>query len=497
MQEHPSNQPSGSVPDSWKSQADQDLPSPFDAGSSESAPPLELLSGWDGRRNTHIGNDLPVSTLPGNLFSGEAFSADLSSQMVRDAGSQGPGTACPSRPGSCLWIESIAERNAPVVDTEQAASGLFSSVPSSLPVALPEISPEFADSLGSLLHDARNLVTTLDLYCDLLDTPGVLEPPSHHYAGELRLIANGSHRILEKLMARAAREDGDSPESSLLMESAPDCLAAVETAGADFPGGQDWPKNGSRNSLGNRPAALSPADQDVRRLYQDRGLILRAASAHRSASVDPNTTGALQRISSTVDSLASGPRWRPFVAAPPIQNLAEEVLANHNLLCALAGPGITVGLSLYDGKRPVPISADDLTRILVNLVKNAGEAMPEGGHIQVALEEFADHLSLSVSDTGVGIPESSLESIFTAGFTSRVDVSENLPHREGWPAPHRGMGLAIVRSIMAAAGGSVTAANRRDGPIALLRQAGEGALRDVSPLPVTGAVLRLRFPIRS
>jgi len=200
--------------------------------------------------------------------------------------------------------------------------------------------------------------------------------------------------------------------------------------------------------------------------------------------------GAFQRVSDTAESFASGARWRPFVSPQPITSLAEEVMANHNLLSALAGPGITVGLSIYESKRPIAISSDDLTRILVNLTKNAAEAMPQGGHIQIALEEFADRLTLTVADTGCGLPESSLEDIFTAGYTTHVDLQNADPGSTDWAAPHRGLGLAIVRSIVNAAGGSITAANRSDVDAQLL------PCTDDEQSVISGAVFSLNFPLQ-
>ena len=46
------------------------------------------------------------------------------------------------------------------------------------------------ESLAEVAHDARNMVTALGLYCDLLEEPGVLNPPFHHYGSEL---AAGGH----------------------------------------------------------------------------------------------------------------------------------------------------------------------------------------------------------------------------------------------------------------------------------------------------------------
>jgi len=56
------------------------------------------------------------------------------------------------------------------------------------------------ESLGELAHDARNMVTALSLYCDLLEEPGVLASAHRHYGSELRLVAEASRRLVEKLM---------------------------------------------------------------------------------------------------------------------------------------------------------------------------------------------------------------------------------------------------------------------------------------------------------
>jgi hypothetical protein len=57
------------------------------------------------------------------------------------------------------------------------------------------------ESLAEVVHDARNMVTALDLYCDLLQEPGVLAGPFVHYGDELRLVAAASRRLLDKLVS--------------------------------------------------------------------------------------------------------------------------------------------------------------------------------------------------------------------------------------------------------------------------------------------------------
>src|SRR6266571_2555359 len=56
------------------------------------------------------------------------------------------------------------------------------------------------ESLAEVAHDARNMVTALDLYCDLLLEPGVLAAQFSHYGYELKLVANASRRLVDKLV---------------------------------------------------------------------------------------------------------------------------------------------------------------------------------------------------------------------------------------------------------------------------------------------------------
>ena len=144
--------------------------------------------------------------------------------------------------------------------------------------------------------------------------------------------------------------------------------------------------------------------------------------------------------------------------------MAAEVLANHNLLAALAGPTIVLTVDVEGGARAVRLTGEDLTRVLVNLVKNAAEAMPGGGRIQIGLRELAGAteaaLSLTIEDSGPGIPPDGLEAIFAPGYTTRA---KGAGAGGGWPVVHRGLGLSISRSIVEGAGGRIAASNRAQG----------------------------------
>ena len=167
--------------------------------------------------------------------------------------------------------------------------------------------------------------------------------------------------------------------------------------------------------------------------------------------------------SAILDRSRQARRW-DLMPALPIDNLAGELLATRNLLAALAGPSIALTVDAEGGALPVRLTGEDLTRVLVNLVKNAAEAMPGGGRIQLSLRErpagpgTPDNLSLIliVEDTGTGIAPRALGRIFEAGFSTQTASSGS----NGWPAAHRGLGLSITRSIIESAGGRITAQNR-------------------------------------
>jgi signal transduction histidine kinase len=248
------------------------------------------------------------------------------------------------------------------------------------------------ENLADVAHDARNMVTTLTCYCDLLDEPGVLTAPYQHYGSELRLVVAASRRLVEKLLA-LENPDNSGPKAT-----------------------NDEPPN--RKGL-----ALS----------------------------EPARKGA--------------PAAKHFDTLPPklINDFAWELNANRNLLAALAGPSIKLTVDAPGGALPVRMTCEDLTRILVNLVKNAVEAMPTGGIVRLSLRESPAgpgedvSLILNIEDNGPGIPLESMEKIFVPGYTTRSRATDGYGV---WRPEHHGLGLSITRSIVEAAGGKICAANR-------------------------------------
>jgi two-component system sensor histidine kinase ChvG len=67
-----------------------------------------------------------------------------------------------------------------------------------------------------------------------------------------------------------------------------------------------------------------------------------------------------------------------------------------------------------------------------------------------------------VEDSGPGIPEDLLETIFDSGYTTHAQGADQV-QEGGWPVTHHGLGLSITRSLIEAAGGTIRAANRPEG----------------------------------
>ncbi len=90
----------------------------------------------------------------------------------------------------------------------------------------------------------------------------------------------------------------------------------------------------------------------------------------------------------------------------------------------------------------IPLDADRMTQVLLNLFQNAIGAMEGGGVLRISLDRrAAKGVRITVADTGIGIPKKELPRVFDPYFTTRPSGT--------------GLGLAIVHKIVEAHGGEV------------------------------------------
>ena len=88
---------------------------------------------------------------------------------------------------------------------------------------------------------------------------------------------------------------------------------------------------------------------------------------------------------------------------------------------------------------PVAFDPKQVHQVLINLLKNAVEAMPQGGEITITSRVREDKVEISVSDTGAGLAPEVAENIFQPYFTTKEKGT--------------GLGLAICQNIMTEHGG--------------------------------------------
>jgi signal transduction histidine kinase len=125
-----------------------------------------------------------------------------------------------------------------------------------------------------------------------------------------------------------------------------------------------------------------------------------------------------------------------------IQNINDVALGVYDLMSEeLKKQGIEFTKSL---KSDIPASSFDprqIKQILINLAKNAVEAMPQGGKLHIATDMEGQMIKLTLTDTGKGIPSENLHDIFNPFFTTKPKGT--------------GLGLAISRKIVEDHGGTI------------------------------------------
>jgi len=109
--------------------------------------------------------------------------------------------------------------------------------------------------------------------------------------------------------------------------------------------------------------------------------------------------------------------------------------------------GIELSCVLYPQMPVLAADAGQLTQVLVNLVVNAVQAMPEGGKLVVQTQVQDGHVVCRVEDTGVGMTEDVLDRLYVPFFTTK-EVNQGT-----------GLGLPVVHGIVTSHGGTIEVAS--------------------------------------
>jgi signal transduction histidine kinase len=112
---------------------------------------------------------------------------------------------------------------------------------------------------------------------------------------------------------------------------------------------------------------------------------------------------------------------------------------------------IRVEWSLDERLAPQSVDAGQLRQVFDNIVKNAREAMPEGGLLRIATEGGEGEFTVRIADSGAGIPEENLPRMFSPFFTTKK-VGKGT-----------GLGLSVCYGIVKMHGGTIQASNNPEG----------------------------------
>ncbi len=185
----------------------------------------------------------------------------------------------------------------------------------------------------------------------------------------------------------------------------------------------------------------------------------------RDAATDERTRTRLEIILDEVERLERylrdtltfiRPNVPEFQRIDPNQLVAETI---QMLEPEIDRERFEVRLQLLADPPRIEIDPDQIRQVLLNIFRNAFEAMPDGGRLTISSRLDDSYFTLSVADTGVGIDQQTMEKLFTAFFTTKSTGS--------------GLGLAISSQII----------NNHRGTIGLSSRPGEGTVFHIT-LPV-------------
>jgi len=116
---------------------------------------------------------------------------------------------------------------------------------------------------------------------------------------------------------------------------------------------------------------------------------------------------------------------------------------------------VQIAVNMQEGPAEIDGDADILKQILVNLIKNAVEALPNGGKIEITHRGHVNrerrlYLELAIGDNGPGLSAEVLANLFSAVRSTKDGA-------------HHGLGLSIVHGLVKKLHGTITCRSGRDG----------------------------------
>jgi PAS domain S-box-containing protein len=195
-------------------------------------------------------------------------------------------------------------------------------------------------------------------------------------------------------------------------------------------------------------------------------VVLESASLAQERARDPDVRGLLEEIrvavghgiDLTTQLLAFG---RPDAARERAADLGAVIAGVETLLRRAIGRGRELDVRVEPGLPLIAAARGQVEQVLLNLVINARDAMPEGGRIAIEARAEGGDALLAVRDQGAGMPADVASRALDPFFSTKAEGT--------------GLGLATVHGIVKRAGGRI----------------------DLDSAPGAGTTVTVRFPVAS
>ena len=155
------------------------------------------------------------------------------------------------------------------------------------------------------------------------------------------------------------------------------------------------------------------------------------------AKSEPKVMDFLEIVDEEIDSsskiisdlLSFSRVGKPATSMTRIESVIDDAIAHTPIQ-----EGVELSKEIAADLPGVEIDTDQIRQVLINIMTNAVQAMPEGGNLTIGAQKKDNSLEIKVVDTGQGIPEENIGKIFDPLFTMK--------------AKGIGLGLAVCKSII-------------------------------------------------
>ncbi|HWL94125.1 MAG TPA: ATP-binding protein [Phycisphaerae bacterium] len=338
---------------------------------------------------------------------------------------------------------------ASVVPLQPLLGAVFDSLPSGLVVFDRQLGILLRNRTAELLlppaKNAADLLARLTVDGACVDWPtelrAIMQSPHSRHFDALAARAQGQPEVCLQLVMSPLRDGSSEVVGGLLV--ADDVTARIDMD--------------RRLAISERMASVGKlAARVAHELNNPLDGILRftnLALRRVGAIGDGDTNRYLENVKSGVTRMAQilGSLLEFSRMAPGANEQATINRISDDALAAMEGRiregNVTVVCNYHGADLPM-MRGSSMFQVLCNLIKNAIDAMPEGGTLWVATRVIDQDLVVMVEDTGIGLPED-IEKVFEPFFTTKSEGKGT------------GLGLAVCRDLIERLGGTITAGRRK------------------------------------